>query len=357
MAFDSETICARTAAGEAELAKPSQGLSLGQRRVLGLLQDPSAVEELAQRHHLDPDKLARDLTRLSELRLVLLQGPTIAAIAPASPVAAVSMAPVILGHPTRRSPAVALGAGAALLALAAGIWYATRAHETPKANPPALPAPVEQKVAALPPPPPASPARVTNEPAPAVAVVLRGNTTPVDFRPEARPGLVPAVASTTSALPAPKIPEPKTTPAPEAVPRSATSPAPVTPAPAVVAAVPAPVNVAPAAAATPEPTPPVQLAAVAPAPAPRPAVAAELKAISRDAPDFPREAIAAGVKGGVVTARIHVEANGKVSAVDILAGQPPRVFDRVVRNTLSRWQFEPMATGRTSDVEINFQRE
>jgi len=356
MAFDSETICARTAAGEAELAKPSQGLSLSQRRVLSLLQDPSAVEELAQRHHLDPDKLARDLTRLSELRLVLLQGPTITAVAPASP-AAVSMAPVILGHPTRRSPAVALGAGAALLALAAGIWYATRTHETPKANSRPLPAPAEQKVAALPPPPPPSPVRVANEPAPAAAVVLRGNTSPVEFRPEARPGLVPAVASTTSALPAARMPEPKTVPVPEAPLRSAPLPAPVTPPPAVVAAVPAPVNAPPAVAATPEPTPPVQLAAVAPAPTPRPAVTTDLKAISRDAPDFPREAIAAGVTRGVVSARIHVDANGKVSAVDILAAQPPRVFDRVVRNTLSRWQFEPMPTGRTSDVEVNFQRE
>jgi protein TonB len=119
-----------------------------------------------------------------------------------------------------------------------------------------------------------------------------------------------------------------------------------------------PASVAPAAAAAEPPPAPIQVAVAAPAAAPpRPTVAAELKAVSRDAPDFPREAIVAGVKGGVVTARIHVEANGKVSAVDILAGQPPHVFDRTVRNALSRWQFEPMAAGRTSDVEVNFQRE
>jgi hypothetical protein len=48
MALDPSTLCARTADGEAELATASQGLSLGQRRVLALLQDPVAVDELAQ---------------------------------------------------------------------------------------------------------------------------------------------------------------------------------------------------------------------------------------------------------------------------------------------------------------------
>ena len=102
----------------------------------------------------------------------------------------------------------------------------------------------------------------------------------------------------------------------------------------------------------------MQLAGAAPTAAPaRPAVVTELKPISRDAPDFPREAIAAGITKGVVSARIHVDASGKVTAVDILGGQPQHVFDRAVRNALSRWQFEPIAAARTSDVEIDFQRE
>jgi len=83
----------------------------------------------------------------------------------------------------------------------------------------------------------------------------------------------------------------------------------------------------------------------------------ELKAVSRDAPDFPREAIAAGVKGGVVNARIHVDPSGKVTAVDIMGVQPSHVFDRAVRSALSRWQFEPIAAARTYDVELNFQRD
>jgi len=369
MAFDSSTLCARTAAGEAELAKPSQGLSLGQRRVLSLLQDPAAVDELAQNHHLDPDKLARDLTRLAELRLVNLQGPAVSEPPPpeATPI---SMAPVVIGHGARRSPALPLAIGVALLALAAGTWYATRTPELPHAGPPAAALPTSQAAPALPSSSPvslpiASPstqqpplaARATNEATPAVAVVLRGNgAAPADLRPEIRPGLVAVAASAASALPAPKPAEPA--PAREANARVAESARTVPVAPVVPAASP-PVNVAPAVAPNSEPPPPpIQLAAAAPtAAAPRPVPVAELKAITRDAPDFPREAISAGVKGGVVTARIHVEANGKVSAVDILAGQPPHVFDRAVRNALSRWQFEPMAAGRTSDVEVNFQRE
>jgi TonB family protein len=88
-------------------------------------------------------------------------------------------------------------------------------------------------------------------------------------------------------------------------------------------------------------------------------VASELKAISRDAPDFPREAAAEGVKSGMVNARIHVDARGNVTSVDILSAQPPKVFDRAVRKALLRWQFEPLVSGSPSDldVDVKFQRE
>jgi protein TonB len=84
-----------------------------------------------------------------------------------------------------------------------------------------------------------------------------------------------------------------------------------------------------------------------------------LKATSREAPDFPREAAADGVKSGTVNARIHVEARGNVTRVDILGAQPPKVFDRAVRRALLHWQFEPIASGSPADldVEIKFQRD
>ena len=134
MAFDSSTLCARTAAGEAELATASQGLSLGQRRVLALMQDPVAVDELAERHRLEPEKLARDLTRLAELRLIVLQGPAVeqppARVASPSAQVASSMAPVVIGPRTRKFPMAPLAAGASALALAVGIWYGTHSGES-----------------------------------------------------------------------------------------------------------------------------------------------------------------------------------------------------------------------------------
>ena len=142
MSFDSSTLCARTTAGEAELATPSQGLSLGQRRVLTLLQNPIAVDELAQQHRLEPEKLARDLTRLADLRLVVLQGPSIPSTPPPAPVRlratakeAASMAPVVIGRSARRTSSLPLVGGVGVLVLAAGIWYGTRANPAPAEAP------------------------------------------------------------------------------------------------------------------------------------------------------------------------------------------------------------------------------
>jgi TonB family protein len=104
----------------------------------------------------------------------------------------------------------------------------------------------------------------------------------------------------------------------------------------------------------------MQLAAAAPAStATRPMVATELKAISREPPEFPREAAADGVKNGAVNARLHVDARGNVTRVDILGSQPPKVFDRAVRKALLHWRFEPIASGNPADleVEVKFQRD
>ena len=45
------------------------------------------------------------------------------------------------------------------------------------------------------------------------------------------------------------------------------------------------------------------------------------------------------------------------ASVEIVDSQPRRVFDRAVSRTLSRWTYEPGAPGRTTDVEIAFDRE
>ncbi|HEY5308982.1 MAG TPA: hypothetical protein VIK97_10770, partial [Casimicrobiaceae bacterium] len=173
MTLDPATLCARTAAGEAEIAVATNGLSLSQRRVLSLLEDPAAFDELADRHRMEPVKLSRDLTRLAELRLIVLQEPslpspavpanatlvgrqpitdTVALTAPAdfaSPDAAVpasapgpspspspttiaaaaSMDPVMIGSGSRRSAATYAAGGGVALAVGLGIWFATRTAE------------------------------------------------------------------------------------------------------------------------------------------------------------------------------------------------------------------------------------
>jgi len=371
MAFDSSTLCARTSAGDAELATPNLGLALGQRRVLGLLRRPVAVDELAQEHRLEPEKLARDLTRLAELQLIELHGPTIAPMpltATSAPGTRVpeSMAPVVIGNMARRSPTLPIAAGAAALVLASGIWYGTRAGESATAAPKpnaAVPSPQSQVTT----PSPALPvASTANDAAPAIAppvalapsdapvaslsgisTVLRGNVAPPELRPAIRPGLPSAEPGPPKPSGVAMVAEPR-----EPARRDATGNGP---------------TVAPAASAPPsgpntaaDAAPPVQIAAAKPtASAPPPAATAALKAISREPPDFPKEAIADGFKSGNVSARIHVDARGNVTGVDVLDSQPPKVFDRAVRRALMRWQFEPNAAGHASDldVDVKFQRD
>ncbi len=402
MPFDPSTLCARTTAGEAELATATQGLTLGQRRVLTLLESPAAVEELAEKFHLEPEKLARDLTRLAELKLVRLQGPGIETPAPdvkrATPSTS-TMAPVVIGPGSRRSPVLPLAAGAVAILLGVGVWLGTRTHP----NPPSPTA--AQPVAATPAAPAGTGAAapVANagmDATPAVATVLRGRAPVPETRPEIRPGLASPTVPPLSAPTAPargQAAAPPSTPTPPPVPAPATTSAPVAegkPAPdrGTAAAAPPPTTAATSAAAAPLPAasppsasapapvpvattapanappaaargasetpPPLQVASLAPVPvAARPTLSSELKAISREPPDFPREA--EGLKSGVVNARIHVDARGGVTSVDILGSQPPKVFDKAARRALLRWQFEPPASGQpvNLDVDVKFQRD
>jgi len=358
MALDSSTLCARTSAGEAELATARQGLSLGQRRVLTLVQSPVAVDELAQEHRLDPDKLARDLTRLAELHLIVLQGPAIvpapAAVAPVPrALQPASMAPVIIGRGARRFPTLPLAAGAMALALAMGVWYGTRTSGSTTAIPQPPVATSTLKPAAM---APSSPLASTSNDAAPVALapgfttMLRGNAAPPEPRPDLRPDLLAAAPNPPKPAAVPSVSEPRTTSAPE-FPGARASNAPTAPVPVATAAANAP-TLAPNAAT--DASPPVQLAAAAPTSiAPLPAAAAGMKAISREAPDFPKEAIAEGFKSGIVNARIHVDERGNVAGVDIVGSQPPKVFDRATRKALMRWQFEPNAAGHALDLDVD----
>ena len=76
--------------------------------------------------------------------------------------------------------------------------------------------------------------------------------------------------------------------------------------------------------------------------------------ISREQPEFPREALRAGVENGTVRARLTISASGEVTSVAILKAEPSRVFDRSVQQALSRWKFNAGADGRTFDTEVGF---
>ena len=74
-----------------------------------------------------------------------------------------------------------------------------------------------------------------------------------------------------------------------------------------------------------------------PAP-PKPAVRQGVSCPKRDAPTFPREAMRAKVEKGRVDAVLTIDEKGNVTDVRITSADPPRVFDRVVRDALVDWK-------------------
>ena len=396
MPFDPATLCARTAAGDAEMAAPRHGLAIAQRRLLSFLDKPLGIDELGNRPGVTPERLERDLGRLVEAGLVDVHRPAIPA-APAPPppaarsaqapragpasrqgppsaatlasptprVASGPGAPVVIGRKVRRGRAFAVGF-LSLAAAIAGVWYfaapATPGESSTPASLPAAPAQVAPgaRVSAA---PTAMPAALPAEP---VVTLAAAEPSP----PQAAPAVAfPAASSSTpatrSAPPAPRVAaEPaEVHPAapPEAAPVAASPSAPADAVPAAAPANPmlnqaqAPAGPAAAPAAT---TPaPVQLASATPSSVETRAQPRALAPVHRESPDFPREALAAGVDKGVVRARLSIDASGRVASVEIVESQPRRVFDRSVSRSLARWTYEPGAAGRTTDVEIAFNRD
>ncbi|MDX2220412.1 MAG: TonB family protein [Burkholderiales bacterium] len=133
-----------------------------------------------------------------------------------------------------------------------------------------------------------------------------------------------------------------------AKPAETKAPAPA-PAPVVQTPPPAPV-------AAPRSAPAEDVVAKAAPTAAAPAPTTTVTPVSRAAPDFPREAVRSGVDAGNVRARLTIDASGNVTNVQIVEARPARVFDRSVRETLSKWKFNSGADGRTYDTEVEFKR-
>ncbi|WP_160329876.1 TonB family protein [Sterolibacterium denitrificans] len=77
------------------------------------------------------------------------------------------------------------------------------------------------------------------------------------------------------------------------------------------------------------------------------------KAISREAPAFPSDALDDGVDSGSVKARLSVAADGSVTNVDILEANPKGYFEKAVKRALVRWKYEPGAA-ETIDALVTF---
>ncbi|HEX9390160.1 MAG TPA: TonB family protein [Usitatibacteraceae bacterium] len=100
--------------------------------------------------------------------------------------------------------------------------------------------------------------------------------------------------------------------------------------------------------------PPVQVASAAPTARPAPEDPTMVKVLTREQPEFPREAMQQGVESATILARMTINAAGNVTAVTILQAKPARLFDRSVKTSLARWKFNPGADGRSYETEISF---
>jgi len=84
--------------------------------------------------------------------------------------------------------------------------------------------------------------------------------------------------------------------------------------------------------------PPVVEAPPAPPAPPRPAVRQGVQCAEIEKPSFPREARKAGADKGEVNAIVQIDEQGNVFDVQIVSSNPPRVFDRAVKESLINWK-------------------
>lgn len=81
------------------------------------------------------------------------------------------------------------------------------------------------------------------------------------------------------------------------------------------------------------------------------------KVIKKVPPDFPREATQQSISTGVVKAKMNIDAEGKVTSVEIMEAEPRRVFDKAVSRALMDWRFEASGEKQTHEVKLVFKNE
>jgi protein TonB len=214
------------------------------------------------------------------------------------------------------------------------------------------------QVAAAPPSAPAASAPVIPAPVPAPAKSPAAAPAPAPRETPAFKPLPPETASAPTPPPPPRasavVPEPAK-PAPRVetpVTKEAARPE-AKPAPRKAeSAKAAPRVVEPPPEARPAPAPPPEPAETKPRPAPTLAAVP----VSRAAVEFPVAAYAKNIESGTVKARLTIDAEGRVTSVQVLEARPRRYFDEEAARSLKLWRFNAGADNRTYDVEIAFTR-
>lgn len=170
-------------------------------------------------------------------------------------------------------------------------------------------------------------------------------------RQEAASKLLDAPTPARAPEPAPKpLAAAKAPPPPAPPPASVKVEPPRAPPPVDVAAAPSPPPAPPKSEpAKPEGAPRTEVAVAKPAGA-----APVTRLLHRVEPEFPREALKAGVNEGIVQARLAIDAGGNVTRVEVIEAKPRRLFDRAVTRALSEWKYSAGAADRTVEVEIAF---
>jgi protein TonB len=86
------------------------------------------------------------------------------------------------------------------------------------------------------------------------------------------------------------------------------------------------------------------------------AAQAQMSPVKREALEFPREAVRAGVETGSARVKLAVDASGNVTDVQIVESSPQRVFDRVIRTSMVLWKFPAGDEKRSYETVVEFKR-
>lgn len=88
-----------------------------------------------------------------------------------------------------------------------------------------------------------------------------------------------------------------------------------------------------------------------------PATWAAPKVTKKVPPEFPAEATRKNIMAGSVRAKLTIEADGKVSAVEILEAEPKRVFDKATIAALMEWRFDTGGQKEVYEVKLVFRND